>query len=74
MTSMYEFIASEEGNYAIAVMCVVLGVSRSGFYAWKCHSSSPREMARARFERLILNILWNISLSKLSLREGLVLT
>ncbi len=53
---MYEFIASEEGNYAIAVMCVVLGVSRSGFYAWKCHSSSPREMARARFERLILNI------------------
>lgn len=56
MSSVYEFIASEEGNHAIAVMCVVLGVSRSGFYAWKEHSPTPREVARARFERLILNI------------------
>lgn len=56
MSSVYEFIASEEGNHAIAVMCLVLGVSRSGFYAWKNHAPSAREITRARFERLIRGI------------------
>lgn len=56
MTSVYELIASEEGNHAIAVMCVVLGVSRSGFYAWKDHSPTPREIHRSRFGRLIRKI------------------
>ncbi len=56
MTGVYEFIASEEGNHAISVMCVVLGVSRSGFYTWKNHSPSPRDITRARFERLIREI------------------
>lgn len=56
MSSVYEFIASEEGNHAISVMCVVLGVSRSGFYSWKDHSPTPRDIERARFERLIRKI------------------
>lgn len=56
MSSVYEFIAREEGNHAVAVMCVVLGVSRSGFYSWKDRTPAPRDVERARFARLIRNI------------------
>lgn len=56
MSSVYEFIAGEEGNHAISVMCIVLSVSRSGFYTWRDHTPSAREIGRSRFERLIIDI------------------
>ena len=31
----YAFILTREVAFPVAVMCAVLGVSRSGFYGWK---------------------------------------
>jgi hypothetical protein len=30
----FAFIATEKANYPVALMCRVLKVSRSGYYAW----------------------------------------
>jgi putative transposase len=35
MTLIYRFIASEATNYSAVILCQLLGVSRSGYYAWK---------------------------------------
>ncbi len=32
---IYRFIASEATNYPAAILCQLLGVSRSGYYAWR---------------------------------------
>jgi putative transposase len=35
VTETYRFIASEAATYSLAILCRALGVSRSGYYAWK---------------------------------------
>lgn len=35
MTETYRFIANEATTYPVAILCRALGVSRSGYYAWK---------------------------------------
>jgi hypothetical protein len=45
----YAFICNHAANYPIQIMCEVLGVSRSGYYAW----SSRRESARAIEDRAV---------------------
>ena len=39
----YTFIAAHQQAHAVARLCQVLGVSRSGYYAWKARGPSRRE-------------------------------
>jgi hypothetical protein len=38
----FKFILAEKASYPIAVLCHVLGVSRSGFHAWRKRPQAPR--------------------------------
>jgi len=40
--SAYRFIAAERASFSVALMCQVLGVSRSGFYDWAKRAPSRR--------------------------------
>jgi transposase InsO family protein len=44
----YPFIDAEKASYPVAILCAVLGVSRSGFYAWKNREPSARTKRGAR--------------------------
>jgi putative transposase len=39
----YQFIAKHQGKYSVRHACVLLGISRSGYYAWKKRKPSQRE-------------------------------
>jgi len=41
----YQFIEDHHGEYPVSLMCKVLGVARSGYYAWRQAPQSAREMA-----------------------------
>jgi len=45
--SAFRLIAAERANYPVGLLCGVLGVSRSGFYAWERRPPSDRALADA---------------------------
>ena len=48
MTQIYQFIASHASQYPVAIVCRVLGVARSGDYAWRTRSQNPHHRADRR--------------------------
>ena len=49
----YEFIRAEKAHYPVSILCRVLQVARSGFYAWL----SQGESARERRDRKLLPLI-----------------
>jgi len=54
--SAYRLIAAEEANHPISRLCRVLGVSRSGFYAWRSRPPSARAAADAALTETIRRV------------------
>lgn len=52
----FEFILAEKALYPIALLCHVLGVSRSGFYAWCGRPQPPRECADAQLAARVVAV------------------
>jgi putative transposase len=51
--SRYRFIDAEQAHHPVARLCRVLGVSRSGYYAWRTRPLSRRAEADARLAETI---------------------
>jgi putative transposase len=54
--SCYKLIDAEKANYSVSMLCKVLGVSRSGYYAWRERSPSKRERENADLTERIREI------------------
>jgi transposase InsO family protein len=52
----YQFIADHREEFEITVMCRVLAVSRSGYYAWRKRPTSARKMADQELSQQIKQI------------------
>ena len=39
----YQFVAKHQGRYSVGRICALLGIGRSGYYAWKKRKPSQRE-------------------------------
>lgn len=46
----------QKANHSISTMCQVLGVSTSGFYAWRKREPSARARQDAKLMKLIVEI------------------
>jgi putative transposase len=51
--SSYRLIAAEKANHSVALMCRVLSLSRSGFYAWQKRPASERSLTDRRLRARI---------------------
>jgi putative transposase len=54
--SRYRFIAVEKANYPVAVLCRVLQVASSGYYAWRHRQPSRRSQANAALTEQIRDV------------------
>jgi putative transposase len=53
---VFRFVERERAHYKVATMCRVLGVSTSGYYAWRSRPASPRALADAVLTEVIEDI------------------
>lgn len=51
--TLYEFIEAEKAEFSVSLMSRVLGVSRSGYYAWRGRVASARATANAELTERI---------------------
>ncbi len=49
----FEFVDTHRDRYPVELMCRVLDVSRSGYYAWRKREPSKRKMANQKLLALI---------------------
>src|SRR5215218_1974255 len=56
MSQKYQFIATHASEYPVTLLCRVLGVVRSGYYAWRVRSVSARELRDQQQMRQIQTI------------------
>lgn len=56
MTEAFRFISVEKANHAVSLLCRVLEVSRSGFYAWLGRGPSARALEDKKIIELIREI------------------
>jgi putative transposase len=52
----YEFVEQEKAHYSVRRMCRVLGVSPSGYWAWRRREPSARAHADAQLSAQIIQI------------------
>lgn len=45
--SRFRFVERERARYPVRILCSALGVSPSGYYAWRSRGPSPREITNA---------------------------
>lgn len=56
MAEAYEVIEAEKANFPVNFMCDLLGVSRSGFYAWRKREPSKRAKENEELSSKIIEI------------------
>ena len=56
MTDRYQFIATQASQYPVALLCRVLGVARSGYYAWRRRPTSRRAEANRQLAAQIQQV------------------
>jgi putative transposase len=54
--TVFRFVERERASYPVSTMCRVLGVSPSGFWAWRSRHPSARDLADAALARRISDI------------------
>ena len=54
--SCFKLIEAERASFPVPLMCRILGVSRSGYYAWKDRLPSQRAKADADLTEHIMEI------------------
>jgi putative transposase len=54
--TVFEFIAAKKAEHSVKTMCRVLGVSRSGFHAWRRREPSARALEDARLTARITEL------------------
>src|SRR5581483_2060804 len=56
MSDKYQFVAAHASEYPVTMLCRVLGLARSGYYAWRARSVSARKERDQQLTRQIQTI------------------